>query len=424
MKKKLFALLTISMMLLCLLPTVMANNNDSDVEDDDTGSDDTNESDDSGLRERDRLEKREALFDEHLEKRNAYYEKRLEKLDEMQKKRVEKLEEVHARKIAHMSEQHLERINMLSDAQLEKLAKLDRARLKEYSDLSDEELKERLDALQVLKVKREEAFRERVLAKEQLKAAEERYANAEKRYNQAKNEFKGEKLAWQRALESGNETAAIEHAKNYLDDAADMIIESLEKVRAKVAGSDDLTEEEAKLALAEIDARIERMEDLKEELAKADTKEEVKAVGKEIIAAWSLTRYRLQLHAETLVRGNIGEILSRSSALEAHLERVITEMEDANVSNSTIASLDDKVDDFSDLIASAREKYDDANALFEEAKETDDRVKFDESKELMRAAHSDLKEAHTILMSIVKEIKKSGFDFEDDDEFVEIIDDD
>ena len=348
----------------------------------------------------------------------AEYQEKLEQLDAEQQEKLTNLQQEYARKVFQIKSTHLDKIAELSEDEIEKLASLDRSRLQEYSEKSAAELREALQKVTVTQVKKEEAYRERVVTQSKTDHAEANYNQAVSNYNQAKRSFEKYKEAWLDAIDDGDEEAAINNAKRYLGHAADMIIESLEKVKAKVEANDDFTEDEAAEAIADLDEKIAHLLSLKTELDAATTKEEVKTVGKKILAAWERTRYRLQVHAEHVVRTQVGEILSRSEALEKHLDRILALMEEEGID---VEDLDEKVDAFSDLIASARDKFEESKELFKQAKDEDDRDAFKKSKELSREAHNDLKEAHIILMELVRLVKAQGYDVEDNDEYVEVI---
>ena len=334
----------------------------------------------------------------------------LDRVQERARDRLESLDQDQLRKTVNLSED-----------QLEKLAKLDRSRMKEYASMGAEKLAQRLDKVVIKQVRKEEAFRKRAVAHEHVLAAQQRFEQAQSNYSRAKEVFEQRQQAWQRAVQAGNESAAIDHAKAYLGAAADMVIDSLEKVRARVEANDDLSDDEASQALADIDERIAAMRQAKDALEQAQTKAEVKAAGEDILGEWQRTRYRLELRAEQVVNAQVGDILSRSEALEQHLDRVLSQMEADNVS---VDDLESRLDTFSTLIASAREKLENSSELFKEAKDGGDRSLLDESKALARSAHDDLKEAHVVLMGIVREVNAAGYDVEDDDEYVQVVEED
>ncbi len=307
----------------------------------------------------------------------------------------------------------------LSEEQKNKLASLDRARIEEFAQKNSADIKEALDKLRVVQVKKEEAFKKRVVAKEKIETAKQKYAQAKNRYADAKENYTEAKNSWEKAVKARNDADAITYGKIYLTGASEMVIASLEKVRSQIESNDDLTEAEAEEALAEIDAKIAEMEQAKEQVMNASTKEEVKAASRTIQQAWERIRVRLAVQAEKQVQTSVGEILSRSTALEQHLERILAQMEADGVNGTE--TIDAHVEAFSQKIADARETYAESTKLFDEAKETNSTELLDESKTLSREAHDLLKEAQQILVTIVQEVKAQGYSIEDDSEYVSII---
>lgn len=368
---------------------------------------------------REMIKERFNVSDEQMIKTREMMKKRFN-LSEEDAQRLERLGAVEARKLIASNPRLANRSHEFSEDELEKLGALSRSRLKELAEKSSDEVKDSLKKVTVAKIKKEDAFKKRTIAKERVQAAKENYEEARKRYNNAKKEFSEEKDAWRKAVDAGDEEAAIEHAKNYLSDAADLVIESLEKIKARVESNDDLTDEEAQEIIDEVEGHIATIEGYKEELDAAQTKEEVKTVGKKIVSAWNRMKHQVEVRAEQIVKSQVGEIMSRSDALEQHLERILAEMEEDGVE---IEDIDDKVDEFSELIASAKDKFEESEDLFKQAKESDDRDALNQSKTLVRDAHADLKKAHIILMDIVREVKAAGYDVEDDSEYVEVVED-
>jgi tetratricopeptide (TPR) repeat protein len=324
------------------------------------------------------------------------------------------------RKIMELKEERLEKIAQLDQKQLEKLAALDRARFERLANKSVDDIEKELSHIRIEKVKKEDAFRKREVSEKRIKEADDIYRESLKLYDEDLEALKEQRKAWKSAVKEGDEEDAIKHAKEYLTSAADLVIDSLEKVRARVVANDDLTEADAKAILAEIDERVAAMEDAKETVADAKTKEEVKAAGKEVMAAWEHSRLKLKIHAEKVAAASVGEIISRSEQLEKRLDIILAEME----SNGTVVDdLDEKVDDFSDLVDDARAKYAQAQEYLEQAKAEEDSTLFEKAKTLVRDAHDDLKEANVILMEIVREVKQEGGSLEDDedDDSVDVI---
>ncbi len=309
----------------------------------------------------------------------------------------------------------------LPNVDMKKIANLDRARLKKYAAMDNDELKKVLANVKVQRAKVSDLLKKRTIINDRLKAAELRYDKAVKRYRSEKESFMRERAAWRQAVEDGNETAAIEHAKAYLLHAGDLVIEYLEKVKARIESNDDLTEEEAAEMISDVDEKIQMMEDLKSDVEAAQTKEDLKEIAKKITKAWSRSKDQIRMHADTLVRTRVGDILMHTELLENKMNKIL---EDLEAQGKNITSLEEQVDEFSELIDDARELYKEGKELLIEAKENDDPELAEEGREKIAEAHKKLVEAHKILMEIVREAKAQGWVKRltlNDDDVVEIV---
>ena len=338
-----------------------------------------------------------------------------------QQRKIEQLRVENARRLQVLKEDALERAAELDEDELEKLTALGRARVKELADKTPEEIREELKNVKVKRVKASEAFRKRELPPQAAERARQRYEEAANKYLERKDSFYEERDEWREAVREGDDEAAVAHAKNYLAYAADMVIETAEKIRARVEANDDLSSEEADDIIADLNETISEMESAKEAVEDAETKEEVKAAARAIQEVWERHEHQVRVRAHQAVKTEVGEILSRSRALENRLDSILAEMEARNV---TVGNLDHLLDVFSEKVDEARELYEESEVLFEQAKDERDKDVLQRSKELSREAHQKLKEAHAVLMDIVREVKQEGFDVEDDDEYVEVVEED
>ncbi len=346
--------------------------------------------------------------------------------------RVAEFKEGVALKMERFKEAQAERLEKLEDAELKKIALLDRARAKKLADMDESKLKEELSKLKVKKVKAENLFKKRVVAADKLKRARENYKNAEERYQKAKKSFEEEKRLFEK-YKNVDEEKAIEHAKKFLDHAADVVVETLEKIKAKVEENDDLSEEEASEIIADIEERIAAVKEAQEDVNAAEAKEDVKAAGEVIISEWNKVKARVREHVGKLINAKVGEIIERSEHLEKKLDEILAEMEEKGIE---VDEIETKVDLFSIRVEEARNKFKTAESLFEQIKDmkgekmTKDRLNTiktlsEQAKALSKEAHSALKEAHKILMDIVRSVKQAGGGEVDlevaEDEYVEVV---
>ena len=364
---------------------------------------------------------------------DAYKERREAQIEAFTQLRAEQIEKFKAYKqeqierFTALRQEQIEKFASLRQEQLDKLAALDRARLRKFANMSDEDIQDKLENIKVNKVRVENLYKKRVILKERLQDARDRYDKAKKRYQTAKENFLEAKERFQDFRELSEEEQ-ITAAKDFLAHAGEIIIEDLEKIKAKAAENDDLTEEEYDKIIVDADARIAEVKEAMAQVEAAATKEEVKEAGKEIIKSWERVRAHIKLHVGEMVSSKVGEIIQRSEQLEKKMETVLLEMEEKGID---VADLDAKLDAFSEKIDEARTKYDRAKALFEEAKDMikedglteEAKEKARQAHELAKEAHAALKEAHSKLMEILREVKQKGgtvsLDEEDEVEVVE-----
>ncbi len=318
--------------------------------------------------------------------------------------------EVRAR-LARLDNDKLQRLVNLDRAQLEKLKLMDRSRLKKLADKDPKEIKAALDKFRVKRINLQDLYRQREIAKNRLEIAKRRYNQAKERYEKAKENLEKARKEFRAAVEKGDEEAAVEHAKEYLLHVADIVINSLEKIKATTEEDDDLTEEEANEIIADLDEKIVKIEDLKDQVEAAQTKDEVKEAGIQIINAWKRMRHKIRLQAGRIIKSKVMDVLKRVEQLESRLDKALAKLEEQGYD---VSDVDDLVDQFSSKIDSARDKFRDASDKFKEAHDLADNDNasqeeitnlVDEGKSLVKEAHNDLKEAHELFKEIVRKIK-------------------
>jgi|GEM_PF-2102558 len=431
--KKIYAILVMALLVLSALPVFAeesSNETNKTVESDDSSSD--NVVVPALIKNRERLrehkenltkeiianrEEQIAKFrdmkQEQVDKFKNWRTEQVERFASMRQEQIEKytaLRQEQLEKFKNMRQEQLEKLSELSQAEINKLAVMTRARVKDMANLTKEEIKEQLKELKVVRVKRESLYMKRNITKEKLNDARQKYKDAEENYTEAKENFMKEKALFER-WKGVDEEKAVEAAKKFLTYAGEMIINDLEKLKAKAQENDDLTEEEVANIVADVDSQIAAVTAAMEEVADAATKEDVKEAGQAILDAWKKARNRINLHVGKMVSSKVGEIILRSEQLEAKLDRILAKMEADGIE---VADLEAKVESFSAKIEEARAKHEEAKALFRED------VK--QAHVLSKEAHNLLKEAHAMLMSLWKEIKQAGGDVELEDEVeVEVV---
>ncbi len=196
-------------------------------------------------------------------------------------------------------------------------------------------------------------------------------------------------------------------AKTFLLKTADLVVESLNKLKYQVKLSEDISEEDAQKLLDDIEQRIiavknarASVEELKEDAA---SQEELKAAAKTIREAWQETRALFKKDVGVLMQAKLGNIIHRMDQLTAKFERARGRLKEKG---ADVTALDELLSGLDGTLAETRADYEAAVKLFAEAhtaKEVDAVTK--KAHELVKKARAGLKEAQQMLRDVTAEIK-------------------
>lgn len=252
-----------------------------------------------------------------------------------------------------------------------------------------------------------------------LTQAKNRYLEVKQNYLSAKEKYLDHKATFLRAKESYKECKDSDSddcqerrekiksaAQPHLLNAADLVLKELERVKAKVEASEDLSEEEIAEIVADLDEKIQEVEDAKEVIENLDeesTKEDINEAAKTIREAWKHTKVALKKHVGRLANARLGNIILRVEILEKKLYKTRDRLEEKG---ADVSELDSMMDEFSAHLDTAADKYNEARVIWSDANtpgEVDDAAK--EIHELLTEAKEALKQARDMLRDVVKEIK-------------------
>jgi len=271
-------------------------------------------------------------------------------------------------------------------------------------------------------------YKQRVLSEEQKEAWKEKLEAARNRYQSARESHQAEigsfnQLRLQEKECSGDcdeaKGKSMDAAKNALLRLGDMMLETLERIHDRIAGSEELSEASVEESLANIEDMKEFVKIKMEKIEMSTTKEELKMQGKELIDMWKQINNRLRMHEAKLIKGHVHGIIMRADNLEAKLDRLIAYMEDNDMDSS---SIEEKVEQFSKHVDEAREKEKEASKLLAEAWDlrhaisttasdnSDVKELVDKAKGLVEEAKKELQAAHEILSVIINEVRGDGID--------------
>jgi hypothetical protein len=210
------------------------------------------------------------------------------------------------------------------------------------------------------------------------------------------------------------EREAIAKAKEFLSNSIDITIEHLNQVKAKVEESDSLEEERVDEIVADIDAKVSELEDLRDEVDTADTKEEVKAAAQKLNSIWKEARHKARAFAAHLLNSKVSVIIKKSERLEERLECALEQMSDEEKDD-----FQEQIDNYSELLADADSDYEEAKSLYNDIRDMMDeddkdndaiQQKTEELKAIVKGAHDKLQKAHTQLTEMFRDMKAAGVD--------------
>lgn len=274
------------------------------------------------------------------------------------------------------------------------------------------EVRERLAEAPVA-LKRNIAEAQLTKARDQYKLFKQHYLTAKEKYRTQKAKFLKAKDTYKNCKGSDSQECIEKRAqirsqaKPYLVNAADLVIKELERVKAKVEASEDLSEDEIAEIVADLDEKIQEVEDAKaviESLDDDSTNQEINEAAKTIRNAWQKAKIALKKHAGKLVNARLGNIIHRTEMLE---KRFYTARDKLAERGLDVSALDASLEEFSAHLDTAADKYLEARSIWSDANtpgEVDDAA--NQVKGLLKEAKDELKGAKDLLRDIVREIKQ------------------
>ncbi len=261
----------------------------------------------------------------------------------------------------------------------------------------------------VLKIKKDIAKEKLLEAKKRLELAKEKFKNARERYSNGKEKFKEakDKLADCEGEECDELKAkALEHAKEWVANSGKMAIEHLEKLKERIEGNEFYDEEAVEERLASLEEKISEIEALVEKAELAETKEDLRAVAREIASIWKGFKNQAKHYGNKLINNQLRGLIYSAERLEKVFECVKAEMEaegaDSEMVSDLLAKLDAKGDE-------AKEAYERAEELLDMAKEAREGKDLDSFKEYSAEAKTKMTEAKKAIRDayiLVKELSK------------------
>lgn len=293
----------------------------------------------------------------------------------------------------------------------EKLTKLPPGIAKKFFENS--EPKRILDRWETKAISREglkTAFIKREITSDNLKAAGDRLKAAKENLEKAKADFKAKKDQFKK-------TKTLEDAKSYLSKVIDAFIARAGKIKSATESSKDISEDKSKEVLADIDSRIEKLNDWKTKVEAAKTKEELKLLISQVKDGWEGINRLLKLHGWRVEAEHFGGLVRQTEQLDNKLNRLLAF---ADKNNATIKDKDARIASLETKLDEARKHHEAIASGFTRLKElvmnktgnitgsdaSEKKVLVDSIQEHLKTGKQSLREARDILVGLVKDAVK------------------
>jgi hypothetical protein len=201
-----------------------------------------------------------------------------------------------------------------------------------------------------------------------------------------------------------NEGVALENSRRYLLANADLIINSLERIKFNIQINNDLTDIEAEDMTADIEAAVDRMKEVRAQITGAEDRTELASAIQAMQEAWDTTAPQIKDKSLSLMQARLWNVVESDGVQEQKVECSLNALE-KNGKNVTL--LDRKMDTFSIKVMKAKDGLMAAKKSISQSNSSTSAV------DLTRSADQDLKDAQSMVKEIVKEIKSMGGDIID-----------
>jgi len=246
------------------------------------------------------------------------------------------------------------------------------------------------------------------LHREKLVVAKEKAAEAKERYKDSK----GKAVAARKRLADCDadvqDCAAVQaeftgHFKDALLRTIEHLGDIVDQVEARIASSEDVTEGESSEELARISELRLQLQELASQVGQlpedAD-KSELRAIVKAVKNELRDIQKDLKHSASVVVSGRLGGIIVRAGQMETKLDQVLAWADKKGIA---VGDIDALVDSFHNYLADAKDAFEDA----ESARRSGNKEAFVEN---LKASKNSLKDAHSVLMEIMKGIRQHNLE--------------
>ncbi len=231
--------------------------------------------------------------------------------------------------------------------------------------------------------------------------AQSKYQDAKNEYLNIRTELAGIFAQWEDAgklkTPAGRRKFVeenLEIKKLALIARCDIAILRLEHVKVYVDSHD--FEDEVEI-LAAIDVEIAKLQNLKADIASAETLADFREIEKKVIEAWRIQRIIIKRYTGLIIAERLNVAWKRLQAVVDRLDEVLVQLEEAGID---ISEYEQALDKIKQALEDIRQSYEEARNKFLEIKEEGD------LKQLFETAHNIIKEANQKLRDNYYDLKE------------------
>ena len=196
---------------------------------------------------------------------------------------------------------------------------------------------------------------------------------------------------------------SFEIGRDLLLKGTESAIEHLKQIIAKIEASEDVSSEDAKMRLNELNTYITSLVSLYEMVENAQTKEELKEAAIKLETLWALIKFDSKVQTLKLMNDKLEGIYNRAKSVENKLKCSLTPVSDEKEKEILI-----NLEKYNDLLESAKEKHEKGILLLNSALRDKNFEQIEESKNLMLESYNIIKKSQGLIISIFNKIKNAG----------------
>lgn len=274
----------------------------------------------------------------------------------------------------------------------------------------------------------------RPIPQNKLQGINNNFLMAKERYNKAKQNFNKEQLRLDNAKKVYNickdepESEDCLAAKEELKEAwkgkllqnANIIIEHLNKIEAKIESNEQLSEEQIESYTSWIKEKTNKLEEIKTKIQNASNKEELISSAKTLKKLWGNIKIKSEGLIGRIVTNAFSGTILQAKTLEVKLDQVLEKLQDEG---KDISEVNAQIEDFHSEINNAIDSFQNAKEIYKDLSEEkiadeDAKMKKELAKDYVKNSKESLVKARTILRNIINHLK--GLDAEKELEIAKI----